>query len=126
LQGVVESISETTLRQVITQRFGQIKELEVVRSRACAFLEFAHLDSAKRAITASLPPAQGGGGGVRVDIDGGQVKIVIETRKERGERPVSRPRGGTPGQTVNGGGDGRSGFRGRVGTGGGRGRGGPK
>jgi len=126
VKGVVESISESALRQVITHRFGPIKELEVVRSKACAFLEFIHLDSAKRAIFASMSPAHGGGGGVRIDVDGGHVKILIETRKERGERPVSRPRGGSPGQNVNGGGDGRGGFRGRGGVGGGRGRGGPK
>jgi hypothetical protein len=115
---------------VITQRFGAIKELEIVRNKACAFLEFVHLDSAKRAIIASLTPAQGGGGGVRIDVEGGQnMKIFVETRKERGERPVSRtPRGGGPSQGVNGGASGGgndargSGFR-RGGSGGGRGRG---
>jgi uncharacterized membrane protein YgcG len=130
IQGVIDTVPEAALRHVITQRFGAIKELEIVRSKACAFLEFVHLDSAKRAITASLTLAQGGGGGVRIDIEGGQnVKIFVETRKERGERPVSRPRGGGPNQAVNGSGsgggnDGRgSGFRGRGGSGGGRGRG---
>jgi len=126
VKGVVETVPEATLRQVITQRFGVIKELEVVRSKACAFLEFVHLESAKRAITASLPQAQGGTGGVRVDIDGGHVKISVETRKERGDRPPSRPRGGGPGQSGNNGGDMRGGFRGRGGPGGTRGRGGSK
>lgn len=114
-------MQEATLRQVITQRFGPIKEVEVVRSKACAFLEFVNLDSAKRAIIASLAPPQGGSGGVRIDTETGPVKIFVETRKERGDRPISRPRGGGPGGP-NGGGD-RGGFRGRGAPGGGRGRG---
>jgi len=117
VKGVVENVSEAALRQIVTQRYGAIKELEIVRNKACAFLEFVHLDSAKRAIIASLPPTQGGGGGVRIEGEGGvQVKIFIETKKERGDRPVSRPRGGPPPS----GGD-RGGFRGRGAPGGGRG-----
>ena len=120
----MEVVSEQALKQVVTSRFGPVKELEIVRNKACAFLEFEKLESAKRAITASLSPAQGGQGGVRVDAEnGGNVRIFIETKKERGERPVSRPRGGGPGQGVNGGSDGR-GYR--RGGGGPRGRGGPK
>lgn len=126
MQGVLENVQEATLRAVITQRFGPIKEVEVVRNKACAFLEFVNLDSAKRAIIASLSPPQGGSGGVRIDTETGPVKIFVETRKERGERPVSRPRGGGPGGQggVNGGSD-RGGFRGRGAPGGGRGRGAP-
>jgi len=121
---------QSTLTNALTQRFGPIKELEIVRSKACAFLEFVNLESARRAIIASLPQNQGGEGGIRIEIGGetGQVRISVETKKERGERPVSRPRGGAP---VNGearGGAGGSGFRGRgpSGSGGGsagRGRG---
>lgn len=122
----MDTVTEHALKQVVTSRFGPIKELEIVRTKACAFLEFEKLESAKRAIIASLPQAQGGQGGVRFDAEGaGSVRIFIETKKERGERPVSRPRGGGPGQGVNGGGDGRGGYRGR-GPGGSRGRGGPK
>jgi len=121
----VESVTEQALRQVVTSRFGPVKDLEIVRNKACAFLEFEKLESAKRAITASLSPPQGGQGGVRIETEGGgNVRIFIETKKERGERPVSRPRGGGPGQGVNGGGDGRGPYRGRGP--GSRGRGGPK
>jgi hypothetical protein len=102
---------------VLTQRFGPVKELEIVRSKACAFLEFTTLDAAKRAIATSLPMSQGGEGGIRIDVgDGAQARITIETRKERGERPPPRPRGGAPPN-----GDMRGGFRGRGGPPRGRG-----
>lgn len=67
-----------------------------------------------------MPQNQGGEGGVRIDVGGdiGQVRIFVETRKERGDRPQSRTRGGAP---LNG--EARGGFRGRGGPG--RGRGGP-
>lgn len=115
-----ENVTEVALRNTLTSRFGPIKELELVRSKACAFLEFSTIDAARRAIVASLPPSQGGEGGIRIDVgDGQQMRITVETRKERGERPVSRPRGGGP---VNGDMRGGGGFRGRGG-GPGRGRG---
>ncbi len=118
LQSVQENVTEAALRNTLVGRFGPIKDLDLVRSKACAFLEFSNVDAARRAIVASLPASQGGEGGIRIDVgDGQQVRITVETRKERGERPVSRPRGGAP---VNG--DVRGGFRGRGG-GPGRGRG---
>lgn len=121
----METVTEHALRQAVTSRFGPVKDLEIVRSKACAFLEFERLESAKRAIVASLSPAQGGQGGVRIETESGSnVRIFIETKKERGERPASRPRGGGPGQGINGSGDGRGGYRGRGS--GSRGRGGPK
>jgi hypothetical protein len=122
VKGVIEPVSQAQLSQVLTQRFGVVKDVEIVRSKACAFLEFLSLDAAKKAIITSLPQSQGGEGGIRIDVGGevGQVRIVIETRKERGERPPSQPRRGghIPG-------DARGGFRGGRGGFGGRGRGGP-
>jgi hypothetical protein len=121
VKGVTEPITQTQLTNTLTQRFGPIKDqAEIVRSKACAFLEFQNLDAAKRAIIACLPVGQGGEGGVRVDVGGevGSIRILVETRKERGDRPVSRPRGGAP---VNGNGEARGGFRGRGGAGGGGG-----
>ena len=113
-----ENVTEAALRNTLVSRFGPIKDLDLVRSKACAFLEFNNVDAARRAIVSSLPASQGGEGGIRIDVgDGQQVRITVETRKERGERPVSRPRGGAP---VNG--DVRGGFRGGRG-GPGRGRG---
>jgi Nuclear transport factor 2 (NTF2) domain/RNA recognition motif. (a.k.a. RRM, RBD, or RNP domain) len=119
LQSVQENVTETALRNTLTARFGPIKDLDLVRTKACAFLEFSSVDAARRAILASLPTSQGGEGGIRIDVgDGQQMRITIETRKERGERPPSRPRGGAPVNSDMRGG----GFRGRGG-GPGRGRG---
>jgi len=130
VKSVQESVTEVALRSTLTSRFGPIKDLDIVRSKACAFLEFTSVDAARRAIVASLPTTQGGEGGIRVDIgEGQQMRIMVETRKERGERPVSRPRGGPPvNGDMRGGGGGGGGFRsrggqGRGGGGGGGGRG---
>ena len=117
-QGVIESVSSELLQTTLS-KFGPLKEHEIVRSKACAFAEFTTVESARRAITASLPTSQGGEGGIRVDVGEGQpVRITVETKKERGERPPPRPRGG--GNAGQGAGE-RGAFRGGRG---GRGRGG--
>jgi len=94
VKGVTENVSPAALEQVLTQRFGPIKECEVVKSKACAFLEFRSIDSAKRAIIASLQTNAGGDGGIYLDEQKYGTRITVETRKERGERPAPRPRGG--------------------------------
>ncbi|KAF8586866.1 hypothetical protein K439DRAFT_1652464 [Ramaria rubella] len=112
VKSVTEVISHQALSGTLTTRFGPIKELEIVRTKACAFLEFTTLDAARRAIVASLPVQLGGEGGVRIELEGGgSARISVETRKERGERPPPRPRTGGPGQE-RGGGAGGGGFRG--------------
>ncbi|THH28056.1 hypothetical protein EUX98_g6133 [Antrodiella citrinella] len=116
VKSVTEAVLEAPLRNTLTQRFGAIKELDIHRPKACAFLEFTTVEAARKAIVASLPIPQGGEGGIRIGPDG--PRILVETRKERGERPPPR------GPPTNGGGDNRRGnFRGRGGPGGGRGRG---
>ncbi|KAJ6627867.1 hypothetical protein B0H10DRAFT_1992390 [Mycena sp. CBHHK59/15] len=127
-QGVIEPITSTLLTNHLNTHFGPLKDLEIVRSKACAFFEFLSLDAARRAIATSLPTGQGGEGGVWIDCGGdvGSLRISIETRKERGDRPPSRPRGGAPMGGEGRGGEGRGrgdGFRGR-GRGAGRGAGG--
>ncbi|KAF7325793.1 NTF2 domain-containing protein [Mycena kentingensis (nom. inval.)] len=128
VKGVIEPVTSQMLTTQLTARFGPMKDLEIVRSKACAFFEFNNLDAARRAIAASLPPNQGGEGGFWVECgDGVTQRISIETRKERGDRPPSRPRGGGPmGEGRGGEGRGRGGdFRGGRGRGAGAGRGAP-
>jgi len=128
IKSVTEPISPQALTAALT-RFGPLKApVEIVRNKACAFAEFATVDAAKRAIVVSLPPVAGGEGGIKVDVGGGEsLKIIVETKKERGERPVSRGRGGGPpftgeGRGTGSGSDTRGGFRGTPrGTGRGRG-----
>jgi hypothetical protein len=109
-------VSDAALKNVLSQRFGPVKDVEIVRSKACAFLEFVSLDSARRAIIASLAPNIGGEGGIRIGDpnDSHAPRIFVETRKERGDRPPPR------GPPVNGD-RGRGSFRGRGGAGRGRG-----
>ena len=91
------------------------------------------MDSARKAIIASLHQGQGGEGGIWIDVGGdvGQVRISVETKKEKGDRPAGRGRGvgvggGAPGPGANGGPERGGSFRGRGSTGraGGRGGGG--
>ncbi|KAF9525083.1 hypothetical protein CPB83DRAFT_877415 [Crepidotus variabilis] len=127
VKGVIEPVSQTHLINTLTSRFGPVKDVEIVRQKACAFLEFTTLDAARRAIIASLSPGQGGEGGVRVEVGGGAqpVRITVETKKEKGDRPPSRPhRGGAPPQMNGGHNAPQGGFRGRGGPRGGRGGGG--
>ncbi|KAF9450293.1 hypothetical protein P691DRAFT_810604, partial [Macrolepiota fuliginosa MF-IS2] len=121
IKGVVEPITQPMLSSTLMSRFGPIKDLEIVRTKACAFLEFSSVEAARRAIVASMNQSQGGDGGVFVDIGtDAPLRIFIETKKERGDRPAPRPRGGAP--PVNGEGRGQGSYRGR---GSGRGRGVP-
>jgi len=121
VKGVTEVVSHQSLSQTLGARFGPIKEMEIVRSKACAFIEFEKVDSARRAIAASLLPNQGGEGGIRVDVgEATPAKINVETRKDRAERPNPRQRTGPTGAGEQQ--QQRGGFRGRGGPGG-RGRG---
>jgi len=123
VKGVVEGVEEGALR-ITLEKFGPIKEMEIVRNKACAFVEFEKLEAAQNAITASLHQSQGRRGGLTVATKGGSYQVTVETKKERGERQINRSRGGGHGQGVNGSGDGGRGYRGRGGPP--RGRGGFK
>lgn len=128
VKGVVDPLTNTELQNVLTTRFGPTKEFEVVRSKACAFVEFTSLDAARKAIVASLPQSMGGEGGVRIDTGNGVVRISVETRKERGERPPAgrgRGGGGQGGGPQGGSGGERGGFQQRGRGGQQRGRGAP-
>ena len=82
-------MDEATLRNVAS-RFGEVARIEIVKQKACAFVEFAKVESARKAIIASLTPAQGGEGGVKAD---GHGKLNFEMRKDKEDR---RPKGGAP------------------------------
>lgn len=129
-----ETMDEAALR-AIAGRFGDVAKVEIVKSKACAFVEFAKVESARKAIIASLATNQGGEGGVKA----GEGKLNFETRKEKDERRPKGTRGGVPergGPPRGGGGVGQNGPRegngerngpgsGGPGRGRGRGRGGP-
>jgi hypothetical protein len=86
-QDSTEQITESELRQILSKSAGvspsEITKVEIVRDKACAFVEFAKVDAARRAIIASLLTSQGGGGGIKTD---GGHRIIVESRKEKSER----------------------------------------
>lgn len=97
LQGVVEQVTSNALTNTLTARFGPLSSVDIVRTKACAFVEFSSVAAAKSAIIASLPVPQGGEGGVFIPSESnGSFRVVVETKKERGDRPPTRPRGGAP------------------------------
>ncbi|GAA6041085.1 hypothetical protein JCM8097_004712 [Rhodosporidiobolus ruineniae] len=124
VKGVVETVSDKALRDTLTTRFGALKEVDIVRSKACAFIEFEKLNDARKAIQASLRPSDGGDGGIHIDVGLSQpARINVVERKPHSERP-----GGNAGRGGKGGeGASRGGRGGSVGGRGGRGgRGGAK
>ncbi|KAG2740832.1 hypothetical protein P692DRAFT_201842413 [Suillus brevipes Sb2] len=105
VKGVTEVVSQ---QQLITL----LARLECAQQSLC-FSRVNSLDAAKKAIIASLPTNAGGEGGLCFDSPEGSVRIIVETRKERGDRPVSRPGGGAPNGESRGSFQGRGGPRGR-------------
>ncbi|KAJ9120919.1 hypothetical protein QFC22_002854 [Naganishia vaughanmartiniae] len=67
----------------ILNKYGEITKVEIVRDKACAFVEFAKLESARKAIIASLLTVQGGDGGIKTAQG---HRIIVESRKEKSER----------------------------------------
>ena len=115
----MDPITNDELKDILIKVGGPIKEIEYVRQRACAFVEYEDIESAKKAMLASLPTHQGGGGGIAVTPPGVDrpLKIIVEVKKERGDRPPPRNfRGGAPNQGYE-----RSNFRGGANRGRGRG-----
>ncbi|GAA5853601.1 hypothetical protein JCM9279_005071 [Rhodotorula babjevae] len=120
VKGVLETVSDRLLRDTLTTRFGPLKEVDIVRSKACAFIEFEKLDSARRAIQVSLRPTDGGEGGIMLPLDdGSHQRINVVERKPHGDRPISS-RGGRGGAAAGALGE-RGGYKGGEGGRGGRG-----
>lgn len=125
-----DSVDPAMLRAALS-RFGEITDVQIVKGKACAFVDFKQVDSARKAIIASLHQKDGGEGGVRL-ADG--ARITVEPRKEKEERGKT---GGGPGAKRVGGGGApaaggqqgegeRGGFSQRGGRGGKSGRGRPQ
>lgn len=120
IKSVNENIDEKTLKEQLVKKFGPIKELDIVRNKACGFLEFERIESAKKAIQMSMPFNMGGKGGIPIVLSSGEEYVInVESKRQPGERgrPVDagpkrgfNDRGGRPGAN-------------NYGSGGGRGRG---
>ncbi|KAM6503458.1 hypothetical protein JOM56_000401 [Amanita muscaria] len=97
VKGVLGQITQPLLTNALS-RFGPVKDVDIVHARMCAFIEYQTVDSARRAIIASLPHKDGGEGGLFIEVGGdvGQIRLTVETKKERGDRPPNRGRGGPP------------------------------
>ncbi|WVO21957.1 uncharacterized protein IAS62_003277 [Cryptococcus decagattii] len=120
-QSTSEFLTDAELSK-IASRFGEVKSTEIVKSKACAFVEFVRVESARKAIQHSLPVEQGGEGGTKFP----NGALYFEPRKEKDDRPKAKGQrtGGQQGQgqgqrQVNGGAGGRGGRgpRGRGGQG---------
>lgn len=79
VKNVTEAINGEQLRVILERKFGLIRDVDVVRSKACAFVQFEKIDSAKKAIIASHNPSQGGEGGIKI----GNHTVQIESRREK-------------------------------------------
>ncbi|KAI7958857.1 hypothetical protein MJO28_002648 [Puccinia striiformis f. sp. tritici] len=120
IKSVNENIDEKTLKEQLVKKFGPIKELDIVRNKACGFLEFERIDSAKKAIQMSMPFNMGGKGGIPIVLSSGEEYVInVESKRQPGERgrPVDAgpkrgfggDRGGRPGSNNFGPGGGRGG-----------------
>ncbi|TKA51062.1 hypothetical protein B0A53_05857 [Rhodotorula sp. CCFEE 5036] len=104
VKGVVEAVTDQLLKDTLTSRFGPLKELDIVRSKACAFIEFEKLDHARKAIQVSMRPSEGGEGAIFITAEGGmQHRINVVERKPHDQRPVSKRGGGAMGGADRGG-----------------------
>lgn len=120
---IVENLPSEGLQAALEAKFGPMKECTVNSAKQVAFGEFASVDSARKAIRASLPTNQGGEGGIKLGKDGSAV-IVEEKRKPANANAsgngTSAGRGGRGGSSAQGAGRGGRGT-GRGGAAGGRG-----
>ncbi|GAA5861199.1 hypothetical protein JCM5353_007529, partial [Sporobolomyces roseus] len=98
VKGVVEFVTEKQLREVLSTRFGPLKELDIIRSKACAFVEFINLNDARKAIQVSMRHQDGGENGITFETPtGDKARINVVERKPHNERPPPRPRQGGEG-----------------------------
>ncbi|GAA5840199.1 hypothetical protein JCM3766R1_004125 [Sporobolomyces carnicolor] len=121
VKGVLEYVTEKQLREVLTTRFGPIKDLDIIRSKACAFVEFHNLNDARKAIQVSMRHQDGGENGINFETPTGEkARINVVERKPHNERPPPKPRSN---QNQNNGGNNVDSTTGGSGAGGGKGGG---
>ncbi|MCO5584956.1 hypothetical protein L7F22_038888 [Adiantum nelumboides] len=111
---IVENLPSEGLQAALEAKFGPMKECTVNAAKQVAFGEFASVDSARKAIRASLPTSQGGEGGVKVGKDGSAV--IIEEKRKPANANASGNASGTS-RGARGGSSGQGAARGGRGTG---------
>ena len=114
-----EQVDEAAIKATAI-RFGDVNKVEIVKQKACAFVEFSKVESARKAIIASLPTSQGGEGGVK--IQGAEGRLNFETRKEKDERKKGTGQSPTQSSTGSQQGQGQGQGQGQQGQGGRGGR----
>jgi len=82
VKGVTYQTDEKELKSVLTSKFGPIAAIDVVKEKACAFLEFNSVEAARRAIAYCLPVTSGGHGEVLLPKCGSS--LIIEPKKKGG------------------------------------------
>ncbi|GAA5993795.1 hypothetical protein JCM5350_007673 [Sporobolomyces pararoseus] len=117
VKGVLEYVTEKQLKEVLTTRFGPLKELDIIRSKACAFVEFVSLNDARKAIQVSMRHQDGGENGIIFETPTGEkARINVVERKPHNERPPPKPRSNTQNNSesgaAGGGGGGQGGGKG--------------
>ncbi|MBW0513091.1 hypothetical protein O181_052806 [Austropuccinia psidii MF-1] len=122
IKSVNENIDEKSLKDQLVKKFGPIKELDIVRNKACGFLEFERIESAKKAIQMSMPFNLGGKGGIPIVIGSEEYVINIESKRLPGERGRPMDAGPKRGFGERGGRTGGNNYGGGGSSGGGRGR----
>ena len=85
-QDTTPPISESMLSNTLG-KYGEINKIDFVKTKACAFVEYKQVESARKAIIASLRTVDGGEGGIKIPAEGGGYqKIIVESRKEKEDR----------------------------------------
>ncbi|TIA91136.1 hypothetical protein E3P99_01208 [Wallemia hederae] len=103
VKNVTEHVQGPELRSTLQQKFGLIREVDLVRAKTCAFVQFDKIESAKKAIIASHSKEQGGEGGVKIGAQTVQLESRREKTKNKQQQKKSGGSGGSGGNSGNGG-----------------------
>ena len=78
---MIDALPVRTLRAALEERFGAVNQLDLLRGKACAFLDFANVESAREAIRVSRPVRFGGEGGFAVPGTDFIVHVTVRVRR---------------------------------------------